>query len=145
MPSRSLQEVRYFVETTRIRLGRFGEPTPVCETGIVWAPTVSVPDREAPVALESTRMAMTALPMPDASLVTANQGSLLDAVHAQSAAAVMLTTALLRPASPTEIDPGDNETVHAGSAACVTETDVPAMVTTADRGVEFVFGLAVSV
>jgi hypothetical protein len=106
---------------------------------------VTVAMRDAPVILASTRNMTRPLPLPDWVVLMTSHKALLVAVHAQPVPAVTSTEALLVPDASNVSGDDETDTWHVAPADCVMETDVPAIVTTAERGDVLVFGAAVSV
>lgn len=125
--------------------GPFGKVDASCEMVTSCPPMVSVVVRDDPVVLASTLNVTAPLPLPELPFLTTSQDAPLDAVHAQPDPAVICTLALFRPDAPTVIEDDDTDTWQVAPADCVTDTDVPAIVTTAERGEVLVLGVAVSV
>lgn len=93
----------------------------------------------------STRNVTVPLPLPDAPLLIVSHASLLDAVHSQPVPAVTDTVLVPVPVAATAIELGATVTWQEEPADCVTDTAVPAIVTTAEREDVPVFGVAVTV
>lgn len=106
---------------------------------------VNVAVREDAVVLASTRNVTLPPPLPESPLLMASHDALLDAVQAHPGPAVTCTEVLFVPDASTVTEDGETDTWHAAPADCVTDTGVPAIVTTARRCEVLVFGVAVSV
>ena len=111
--------------------------TPACVTVKVLPPIVSVPFRAVVAALAATVYETEPLPLPVAPAVMVIHVALLEAVHAQPAAAVTVT----EPVPAADVTVADAEEIVGthGAPACVTVNVLPAIVSVPVRDMEPVF------